>query len=75
MFNIMMTIYKLSIVVSDKRGVGGIQNLDKKPKIGDVLTLSKDKQCYKITNITEIMPPRGHFIYLHVICKTTKNRS
>ncbi len=62
-----MTIYKLSIVVPGRRDIGGIQNLDKEPKPGDIVVL--DKEEYKITDIVELMPSRGNFIYLHVICE------
>jgi hypothetical protein len=54
-------------VVPGRRDIGGIQNLDKEPKPGDVVVLAKDK--YKIIDIVELMPARGNFIYLHVTCE------
>ena len=65
-----MKIYKLSIVVSDQRGVGGIQNLDKKPSTGDILTMGRSSKKYRIITLNELMPPRGNFIYLHATCET-----
>jgi hypothetical protein len=62
-----VTIYKLSIVVPGRRDIGGIQNLDKEPKPGDIVVLGKE--AYKIIDIVELMPPRGNFIYLHVTCQ------
>jgi hypothetical protein len=62
-----VTIYKLSIVVPGRRDIGGIENLEKEPKPGDVVIL--DKEAYKIIDLVELMPPRGNFIYLHATCE------
>ncbi len=62
-----MTIYKLSIVVFERRDIGGIRNFDKKPQPGDRITL--DKEEYEIIKVVELMPPRGNFVYLHAICQ------
>ncbi len=65
-----MTTYKVSIVVPGRRDVGGIQNLEKEPKPGDILLLGKEK--YQIVAVSELMPPRGDFAYLHATCKPVK---
>ena len=65
-----MTVYKLSIVVPGQRDIGGIQNLDKEPKTGDIIVLGREE--YKIMDIMELMPPRGNFVYLHAICQPTE---
>ena len=62
-----MNIYKVSIVVPGRRDIGGIQNLEKEPKVGDVLLLGNDR--FEIKELVELMPPRGHFVYLHAICR------
>jgi hypothetical protein len=62
-----MPIYKLSIVVPGRRDIGGIQNTDHEPKIGDVVALGTDE--YEIIEIVELMPPRGNFVYLHTVCR------
>ncbi|MFN8455696.1 MAG: hypothetical protein U0401_13685 [Anaerolineae bacterium] len=67
-----MTIYKLSIVVPGRRDIGGIQNLEKEPQIGDILLLGREK--YKVVDLMELMPPRGNFVYLHAICQPIEKR-
>lgn len=62
-----MTIYKISIVVPGRRDIGGIQNLEQEPKVGDILLLGNDR--FEIKELVELMPPRGNFVYLHAICR------
>jgi hypothetical protein len=62
-----VTIYKLSIVVPGRRDIGGIQNMEKEPKTGDIIVLGREE--YKIIDLVELMPPRGNFVYLHAICQ------
>ncbi|MFQ5610879.1 MAG: hypothetical protein ACE5H9_01955 [Anaerolineae bacterium] len=62
-----MPTYKVSFVVPGRRDVGGIQNLQKEPKPGDIITLGREE--YEIIDVTELMPPRGDFAYLHASCK------
>ena len=62
-----MATYKLSIVVPGRRDVGGIQNLEEEPQPGDIIVLGKDE--YEIIDVSELMPPRGDFAYLHAICR------
>ena len=62
-----MTIYKISIVVRGRRDIGGIQNLEEEPKVGDILLLGNDR--FEIQELVELMPPRGNFVYLHAMCR------
>lgn len=67
-----MATYKLSVVVLGRRDIGGIQNLDKEPGPGDVLTLGTES--YKIVELVELMPPRGEFVYLHATCQPVEKK-
>ena len=62
-----MTMYKVSIVIPGRRDVGGIQNMNKEPKPGDIIQVGKEK--YEIIEVAELMPPRGDFAFLHATCK------
>ena len=62
-----MTIYKISVVVPGRRDIGGIQNLEEEPKVGDILLLGNDR--FEIQELVELMPPRGNFVYLHAMCR------
>ena len=67
----MATYFKVSIVVPGRKDVGGIQNLTKEPTQGDVLKLGKEE--YEIVSVSELMPPRGDFAYLHATCRPIKH--
>jgi hypothetical protein len=60
-------IYKVSFVVPGRRDVGGIQNMDREPKAGDRVRIGN--QMFEVVEVTELMPPRGDFAYLHATCK------
>jgi hypothetical protein len=60
-------IYKVSFVVQGGTHPGGIQNLEERPQIGDVLALGN--QEFEIIEVMEIIPPRGDFAYLHATCR------
>jgi hypothetical protein len=60
-------IYKVSFVVPGRRDVGGIQNIDREPKPGDRVRIAN--QTFEVIEVTELMPPRGDFAYLHATCK------
>ena len=60
-------IYKVSFVVPGRRDVGGIQNIDREPKAGDRVRIGN--QTFEVVEVTELMPPRGDFAYLHATCK------
>jgi hypothetical protein len=60
-------IYKVSFVVPGRRDVGGIQNMDQEPQPGDRVRIGS--KLFEIVDVTELMPPRGDFAYLHATCK------
>lgn len=60
-------IYKVSFVVPGRRDIGGIQNIDREPKPGDRVRIGN--QTFEVVDVTELMPPRGDFAYLHATCK------
>lgn len=60
-------IYKVSFVVPGRRDVGGIQNMDREPEPGDRVRIGN--HTFEVVEVTELMPPRGDFAYLHVTCK------
>jgi len=60
-------IYKVSFVVPGRRDIGGIQNIDREPKQGDRVRIGN--QTFEVVDVTELMPPRGDFAYLHATCK------
>lgn len=60
-------IYKVSFVVPGRRDIGGIQNIDREPKPGDRVRIGN--QTFEVVEVTELMPPRGDFAYLHATCK------
>jgi hypothetical protein len=59
--------YKVSFVVPGRRDIGGIQNMDQEPKPGDRVRIGP--QTFEVIEVTELMPPRGDFAYLHATCK------
>ena len=61
-------IYKVSFVVQGGSHPGGIQNLDERPKTGDVFTLGN--QAFEIIEVMELMPPRGDYAYMHATCRS-----
>lgn len=63
-------IYKVSFVVQGGAHPGGIENLDKRPQVGDQLNLAGLN--LEIVEVLEIIPPRGDFAYLHATCKPAK---
>jgi hypothetical protein len=63
-------IYKVSFVVPGRRDVGGIQNINREPKAGDRVRIGN--QTFEVVEVTELMPPRGDFAYLHATCKPVK---
>ena len=64
-------IYKVSFVVPGRRDVGGIQNIDREPKPGDRVRIGS--QIFEVMEVTELMPPRGDFAYLHATCRPVQD--
>jgi hypothetical protein len=63
-------IYKVSYVVIGKSHAGAIANLDTPPRVGDQVQLGDE--LFDIVEVTELIPPRGDFAYLHVTCKSAQ---
>ncbi len=59
----MSPIYKVSYVVTGNDHPGTIANVERPPKVGDVVRLGD--QSYKVTEVVELIPARGEFHYLH----------
>jgi hypothetical protein len=60
-------IYKISFVVPGRRDVGGIDNAEHEPKIGDRWRVGN--HLLQILEVIELTPPRGDFAYLHATCE------
>jgi len=58
-------IFKVSYVVRDGRLPGGIKNETEKPRVGGVIRLGQHE--FEIIDVTEVMPARDNFQYLHAI--------
>jgi hypothetical protein len=61
-----MTVYKVSVVVTEIEHPGAILNLKEAPEVGKNIELGNDE--FVITEVFELMPPRGDFHFLHVTC-------
>lgn len=57
-------IYKVSYVVQSGEYPGSIRNEYEEPKVGNRVMVGP-VEC-EITEIHQIMPPRGEFLFLHV---------
>jgi hypothetical protein len=60
-------IYKVSYVVVDRPDVGVIVNRNAPPFVGDQVKLGGE--VFEVTEVIELIPPRGDFAYLHVTCR------
>jgi len=60
-------IYKVSYVVIGKPRLGAILNLDGPPRVGDRVELGGE-MC-EVTEVVDLIPPRGDFAFLHVTCR------
>jgi len=62
-----MAIFKVSYVVTGIKHPGAIMNQSKRPDIGDHVTIGDD--TFIITEVFDLIPPRGNFHYIHASCK------
>ncbi len=60
-------IYKVSFVIIGRPHPGEIVNMDTEPRAGDQIELGSE--MFEITEVVELIPPRGEFAYLHVTCR------
>ncbi|MCP4542111.1 MAG: hypothetical protein GY832_33725 [Chloroflexi bacterium] len=61
-------IYKVSFVIIGRPDPGEIVNMDTQPRVGDQVELGTE--MFEITQVIELIPPRGEFAYLHATCKS-----
>jgi hypothetical protein len=66
-------IYKVSYVVIGKPHPGEIVNMDTPPRVGDQVTLGDER--FEVTEVVDLIPPRGEFAYLHVTCRPIEENS
>lgn len=66
-------IYKASYVVVGKPHLGAIINLDAPPRVGDRVQLGDE--TLRVTQVTDLIPPRGDFAYLHVTCQPVQKET
>ena len=67
----MPTIYKVSYVVQGGDHPGAIVNEDKKPDLGQRVTLGSKE--FEVIEVVDLMPARGDFNFLHVTVKMIEN--
>ncbi len=60
-------IYKVSYVVTGAAHAGEIVNMDTPPRVGDRVQLGDE--YFEVTEVIELIPPRGEFAYLHATCR------
>ncbi len=66
----MTTIYKVSYVVQGGGHPGAIVNEEKKPEIGQLVTLGAKE--FRVLEVVDLMPARGEFNFLHVTVEPSK---
>ena len=62
-----MTVYKVSYVILGRDHPGAIVNLKKRPEVGKTIKLGEE--TFVVTEVLELMPPRGDFHFLHATCR------
>jgi hypothetical protein len=60
-------IYKVSYVIVGGQHQGGIKNQVERPKVGDRVRFGR--RIFEVVEVTEIMPPRDDFQFLHATAK------
>ena len=63
-------IYKVSYFVVNRPDVGAIVNLSTPPYVGDQVKLGGE--MFEVTEVIDLVPPRGDFAYLHVTCRPVR---
>jgi len=66
-------IYKVSYVVVGKPHLGTIVNLDAPPRVGNRIRLNNE--LVLITEVIDLIPPRGEFVYLHATCVPVEEKA
>jgi hypothetical protein len=65
-------IYKVSYVILGGKHKGGIKNQVERPQIGDRVRLGRSS--YEVIEVTEIMPPRDDFQFLHATARPVEKK-
>jgi hypothetical protein len=66
-------IYKVSYVVVGGSHPGAIVNQDAAPRLGEVVELGGKR--FEVAEVTDLIPPRGDFAYLHVTLRPADQTS
>ncbi len=66
-------IYKVSFVILGRAHPGEIVNMDTPPHVGDQIELGDE--MFEITEVVDLIPPRGEFAYLHVTCRPVEEET
>jgi len=62
-----MATYKVSFVIVGSDQPGAIFSMRNAPRVGDTVKLDND--LFEVTEVFELMPPRGDFHYYHATCR------
>jgi len=65
-------IYKTSYVIVGGHHPGAIVNLDRAPKLGELVELGG--QQFEVIEIADLIPPQGDFAFLHVMLHPVKEK-
>lgn len=65
-------IYKVSYVVLGGKHKGGIKNQIERPQVGDHVRFGRG--TYEVIEVTEIMPPRDDFQFLHATARPIERK-
>jgi hypothetical protein len=65
-------IYKVSYVILGGKHKGGIRNQFERPQVGEHVRLGRG--TYEIIEVTEIMPPRDDFQFLHATARPVEKK-
>ncbi len=64
-----MMRYQVSYVVIGGKHPGAIVNELKRPQVGDRIEIGSN--TFEVVEVTEVIPPRGDFAFLHATVKPT----
>ncbi|MFQ5398548.1 MAG: hypothetical protein ACE5E7_03020 [Anaerolineae bacterium] len=66
-----LVYYKVSYVVEGGMHPGAIMNVDERPQVGDEVIFGE--HVFEIIEVLELMPPSGHFGFLHATCRFVRD--
>lgn len=65
-------IYKVSYVVAGGKHPGAIVNRETAPRLGEKVEIGGRR--FEVVEVTDLIPPRGEFAYLHVVLRPLKGK-